>query len=158
MKRTSVRLIQIALGIAAGGMIAAVITAPQPSDSIKIQGQIDTLKRGVESGNTTAVLSVISAQYTDDNFANNDQVALALRRFIPDHDGLILDFDRIKTTVTGDQAETDLHVRGHDPSTPFVLNQDVQVYWKREPAHRLLLLPTTTWRIVRAQYGSIPGE
>lgn len=157
MKTQSKRLLAVAVALGIALVIYVIATAPLPPDQQQITDAIETARSAAQSRSAGGVMSVISDQYHDSNIANVDQLHVFLMRGL--HNSGAIDVSATDTTITvhGDTADSTslVSIKSVDGNATL-FDSRVVVHWKREPAYRLLFFPTTTWRIVSADYSGVP--
>ena len=158
MKRTSKILLWVALLLVF--VIAAIVLLRQPpvSDAAQISGQLEAARVAGERHDMNGVMTVISPNYHDANIPSPVQLRFLLNK--------VQGSDRIKITqslpvigVAGDTATSTSHLEVVSQAEGRVLySHDIVAQWKREDTNRFLIIPSKTWHIVSADYGSFGLE
>lgn len=158
MQQRSKRLLAAAAILAVALVLYLIATAPQPSPQDQITANIETARAGVERRSASQVLTVVSADYKDAAIANTDQLHVLLIRTFRNSGPLAVSSAGNTITVTGDTARSVTHVtvKAADGGTTY-FDGNIVLDWKREPSKRLLVFPSSTWRVVSAEYPNMPG-
>jgi len=158
MQKRSKILLGAAGTLAAGLAIYLIATAPTASDNEQIVGNVETARAALQSHNTSGLLKVVSADYKDALFTNEDQMHYAVRRLLHDSGHIKVNAVGTVVNITGDTAKSVSHVTIQSADRGNTLfDGNVTFTWRHEPAYRLLVFPTKTWYITSADYPNVPG-
>ncbi len=158
MKSSSKILLWVALMLVF--VVAAIVFLRQPpvSDPAQIAGQLEAARAAGERHDINGVMSIVSPNYHDANIPSPVQLRFLLNK--------VQGSDRIKITqslpvisVAGDSATSTGHLEVLSQADGRVLySHDIVAQWKREDTNRFLVIPSKTWHIVSADYGSFGLE
>jgi hypothetical protein len=153
MQEKSKRLLGAAVILGIGLAIYLMATAPLPSDQDQIASAIETARSAVQSRKASGVLTVVSADYHDPVIANVDQLHAYLIHAFRNSGPITVQTSANTITVHGNTAQSVSHVtlKGANNGDSY-FDGNITLTWKREPARRFLVFPTTTWRVVSADY------
>jgi hypothetical protein len=158
VRPSSLRLLGVAAILASALGIGLYLAAPKPSDADQIAQQMGSIQSAARLRSTSGLMDVVSADYHDDAFCNNvDQLRILLLHGIRNTQSLDTDVDRGTIAVAGNTATSKVRVNGTD-QTGSAFQQDVILHWQKEPSHRLLIFPDTTWQVVSAEYRAAAGS
>ena len=159
MQQRSKILLGTAAALAAALTIYLLATAPKPSDEQQIVSGVETARAAIQAHNSAALLTVVSANYKDAVFANEDQMHYALNRTLHESGHLKVSATGTTVTITGDTAKSVSHItiQSADRGNTF-FDGNVTLTWQHEPANRFLVFPTKAWYITTADYPNIPFQ
>jgi len=158
MQTKTKRLLATAAVLVVVLIIYLIATAPPPSPRQQIATAIQTACGAASHRRASGVLTVVSADYRDPNVANVDQLHAILIQGFRNSGPVDVRSTDNAITVHGDNAQSVSHItiKG-GPGGQTYFDGNIVLYWKREPARRFLMFPSTTWRIVSAAYPGLGG-
>lgn len=155
--RPASRNLLVTAGILAAGLAAyLLLSQPGESDNNRILAQIEAIRVAAATKSTAGVMREISETYHDRLVSNPDQLSFLLsRRVLHGPEVVDINIDATSVTITGDTATSVSHVRATH-GTAVVFDSSITAQWRREPTHRLLVIPDHTWRVTSAEYPTSP--
>ena len=158
MKPSSKILLWVALLLVFVVAAFIFLRQPQVSDQAQIGQQLELARAAGERQDTRGVMSIISADYHDANVPSPVQLRFLLNK--------VRGSQTVKITqslpvisVSGDTATSTSHLEVVSQSENRTLySHDIVAQWKREDTNRFLIIPSKTWHIVSADYGSFGFE
>ena len=147
---------RVVLGIVAVLAVVLVILLvtgqKHPSDEEIINQRLQSMQNAAQNDNVSAFMQSISADYSDSQVNNTDQLALLLHRVLPADGSLRVTIQNAQTSVSGSHATTHVDVVIQSTGEQDIKQQSVTVEWRLEEAHKWLVFPTQTWLVTSAQY------
>lgn len=155
--RPASRNLLAAAGILGAGLVAyLLLSQPGESDNNRILGQIEAIRAAVAVKSTAGVMREVSETYHDRFVSNPDQLKFLLSRHIlRGPEAVDISIDATSVAITGETATSVSHVRATH-GTAVVFDSSITAQWRREPTHRLLVIPDHTWRVTSAEYPTSP--
>ncbi|MER3474750.1 MAG: hypothetical protein C4335_12135 [Armatimonadota bacterium] len=154
------------LAIAGAGLLLAVLlvlwrvaSTPAPPEDQQVRQRLEEIRLAVERRDLNAIMDAISNDFEAFGYSPDRlrlEIASAFRRGVKPH----VRYTNPSINVIGKEATVNLRVevwwedRGlvsrHEPT-------DIQVYLRKEPARKWLVIPDEKWRVVDVEGVSI-GE
>lgn len=150
MSPRSKQIILIVLGLTAILVVYLIGTAPLPPDIDQINSQIDSAVSAAERRSASGVMSVVSDDFHSESIGNVYQLRAILAHHLHDADSVDITVPQPEIRINGDTAETNGRVTIRTGFSGTVYDGMMTLRWKREPCQRLLVFPSTAWRIVGA--------
>ena len=141
-------------------IVAAFVFLRQPpvSDQAQIAQQLEAARTAGEQQNISGVMKIISPSYHDANIPSPVQLRFLLNKVRGSQPVKITQSLPV-ISVSGDTATSTSHLEVVSPADGHVLfSHDIVAQWKREDTNRFLVIPSKTWHIVSADYGSFGLE
>jgi hypothetical protein len=141
-------------------IVAAFIFLRQTpvSDQAQIAQQLETARAAGERHDIGGVMSIISANYHDANIPSPVQLRFLLNK-VQGSEPVKITQSLPVISVSGDAATSTSHWEIVSQTNNQVLySHDITAQWKREDTNRFLVIPSKTWHIVSADYGSFGFE
>ncbi len=155
MQKSSRAALTLAAILAAVLVVYFVLRQPQPSDQEQIVAQMEAARAAAERHDAGGMMRVISADYKGATPAdgNVDELHFFLSRNIGKSGPVDVALAPPSINLQGDTATSvsRLTVRTRDDNMARY-DQTITLHWKRESGYRLLVVPTTVWRVVRADF------
>ena len=158
MKPSSKILLWVAL-LLAFVIAAFVFLRPSAvSDQAQIGQQLELARAAGERQDTGGVMSIVSPSYHDANVPSPVQLRFLLNKVRGNQPVKIIQSLPV-INVSGDTASSTSHLEIVSQSDGHTLfSHDIVAQWKREDTNRFLIIPSKTWHIVSADYGSFGFE
>lgn len=150
--------IAIAVIVVCVALLILWIARPAPPTAADlINAQIQTAVNGAENHSIGSIMSVVSSSYQDDNGMTDDGLRLMLGHAFDGSGRVSVTVSPPVIKVNGDTATSDcnLTVTDSDVGRQPIFDHTLRLNWTKEPGHHLLIIPTTVWRVTKADYGSL---
>lgn len=158
MKSSSKILLWVALLLVF--VVAAFILLRQPAvtDQAQIGAQLEAARAAGERQDTGGIMSIISPNYHDTNVPSPVQLRFLLNKVRGGQPVKITQSLPV-ISVSGDTATSTSHLEiASQGDGRMLYSHDIVAQWKREDTNRFLIIPSKTWHIVSADYGSFGFE
>lgn len=160
MKRSTWLAISGAAVILAGLLVLwRVAVTPVPPEDQQVRDRLEEIRLAVEQRDLNAIMDAISQDFDAFGYSPDRlriEIASAFRRGIKPH----LRYSNPSVNIIGKEASVNMRVEvwwedqgsvsRHEPT-------DIQVYLRKEPARKWLVIPAEKWRVVDVEGVSI-GE
>jgi hypothetical protein len=152
MQQRSKNLLVTAAVLAVVLTVYLVATAPVPPDKDQIASAIDSATAAAQRRSANGVMTYVSEDYHDTALSNVEQLHYLLGHALRNAGPISVETSTASITVQGDTAQSVCHVIVRPQNGPPSFDSNIDLTWRKEPARRLLVFPTTTWRIISAEY------
>ncbi|MEJ5252786.1 MAG: hypothetical protein HPY54_06855 [Chthonomonadetes bacterium] len=160
MKRSTWLALSGAAVILAGLLVLwRMAVTPVPPEDQQVRDRLEEIRLAVEQRDLNAIMDAISQDFDAFGYSPDRlriEIASAFRRGIKPH----LRYSNPSVNIIGKEASVNMRVEvwwedqgsvsRHEPT-------DIQVYLRKEPARKWLIIPTEKWRVVDVEGVSI-GE
>ncbi len=160
MKRSTWLALSGAAVILAGLLVLwRMAVTPVPPEDQQVRDRLEEIRLAVEQRDLNAIMDAISQDFDAFGYSPDRlriEIASAFRRGIKPH----LRYSNPSVNIIGKEASVNVRVEvwwedqgsvsRHEPT-------DIQVYLRKEPARKWLVIPTEKWRVVDVEGVSI-GE
>jgi hypothetical protein len=145
-------LLALAVVLACVLGLGVYLSAPRPSDHDQIVAQMQRLQAAARSKSVSGIMQEVSVSYHDESLCNNiDQLHFLLIRCVNNAASIDTDVSPGTITINGDTATSMMQVTAR-PEAGGMAQGNILLHWRKEPSHRLLILPDTVWQVVSADY------
>jgi hypothetical protein len=126
------------------------LSAPLPPDEQQIRDLLVAGESAIERRDAKAAFSCVSKDYSDPSGFNRDALRLQVIEAFRSSDGFDVSVQTDSVEISGDKAEvrTDVMLAAFQGRERHeIFSGPVTIRLQREPARRLLALPTGVWRV-----------
>jgi hypothetical protein len=155
--RTSSRIAIVVLVCCAVAFVVMLCRPSNVPDTQQIGDQLASAVQGANQHSIGRIMGILSSDYHDYNQMGSDGIRYALSSAMRNAPSFSVTDTQPVIDITGNTAtsQSTLTIRIQGDSGPIQISRPISLRWKKEQAYRLLLFPTTVWRVISADYGAV---